>query len=236
VSSRGLARQLAQEVGIELALSAAAPALNPAIIAVARGRGGVRDARDIARGAEGLVNAGYREPGSHDLAYGLGHAVMGGEWFHGGSDRSNALAQLGIDWHAFANDLKAPTVSATDATWIAADVQPAIDEWAKFVQRMAASPVASYVTEWSVFESWSDRLRQLRALARARGILLTSAEPVPLPQTVWQRGASGTGSSLDAWITAGKTLVFGAIAITGVIGFYSLGRDVHGFIKRRRHQ
>lgn len=234
MSSRGLARQLAQEVGIEIALSAAAPALNPAIVAAQRGRYAGRSARSIASGAEGLVNAGHRDPGAHDSAYGLGHVVMGGEWFHGGTDRSNALAQLGIDWHAFTNDLHGPTVSATDATWIAADVQPAIDEWTKFVQRMAASPVASYVTEWSVFESWSERLRMLRALARARGILLTSSEPIPLPQTVWQRGSGGTGSSLDSWITAGKTLVFGAIAITGVIGFYSVAKDVHGFIRNRR--
>lgn len=234
MSSRGLARELARDFGVEIALSVAAPVINPAVTVVARGRRGVESVQSIVRGADGLVNAGYRDSGAHDLAYGLGHAVVGGEWFHGGSDRANALAQLGIDWHAFANDLKSPTVSATDATWIAADVQPAIDEWTKFVERMAASPVASYVTEWSVFESWSDRLRALRALSRARGILLTSADPVPLPQTVWQRGASGTGSSLDTWITAGKTLVFGAIAITGVLGFYSVASDVHRAIARRR--
>ena len=113
---------LAQEVGIEIALSAAArPRSTRRSSAAQRGRYAGRSARSIASGAEGLVNAGHRDPGAHDLAYGLGHAVMGGEWFHGGTDRSNALAQLGIDWHAFTNDLHGPTVSATDATWIAAD-------------------------------------------------------------------------------------------------------------------
>ena len=151
--------------------------------------------------------------------------IVSGEWFHGGSDRKNALAQLGIDFAALQNDI---TASKADPAWIAADVAPVLAEWHNFIVHMAASSVAPYVTEWSVYESWSERLRRLRELARAHGVALASAEPAPLPQTVWERGSKGTGGPLDSWIALGKTVVFGAMAFTGLVAFYSIMRDLHG--------
>ena len=73
---------------------------------------------------------------------------------------------------------------------------------------------------WKIYQRWWDRLHRARELARSRGVILTSPDPVPLPKTVWQRGADGTGSTLDAWISLGRKVFFGTLAVTGAWGLY----------------
>lgn len=210
-----MSSRAARWLGREIAIGLAAPMTNVAADGYAIADNGYVAAEQAYRGTRGL-----------------GRVVVGGEFWHGGGDRKNALAQIGTDFITFRNDLTA-TAGPEDATWIAADVAPTFAEWQNFVARMAESGIASYVTEWSVFESWAGRLKRLREAARARGIHLESPEPEALPQTVWQRGATGTGSSLDVWIAAGKTAVFGAIAITGTIAFFSILKDLHGLAQKR---
>lgn len=207
-------------IGREIAIGIAAPVTNAAADGFAIAENGAIAADQAYRGARGLRST-----------------VIGGEFWHGGDDRRNAIAQLGLDFLAFHADVirnAAQVPGGACVEWIADDVAPVLAEWQNFVARMAASTIAAYVTEWSVFETWFDRLARLRQAAKAKGIHLDSPEPTPLPQTVWQRGANGTGSSLDVWIAGGKTVVFGAIAVTGIAAFYSIIRDIHGLYKRRR--
>lgn len=198
-------------VGREVASGLAAPFTNP-----------IADGFGIADSGYGHVHSAWRG--------GRGVTRVAGEWWHGGSDRTNALAQLGIDFAALQNDLTAQVTTPSDRQWMIADVAPVFAAWQTFLSRLAGSKLAAYVTEWSVFETWIQRLTRLREMARARGLVLTSAEPVPLPMTVWERGAKGTGTDLDTWVALGKTAVFGAIAVTGVVGFFAIMRDLknHG--------
>jgi len=179
----------------------------------------VADGVDYAAHVQGVASSTMR--GSR----GLERAVVAGEWYHGASDRANALAQLGLDYEALERDVTTNGTPA-DHVWIATDVAPVLAEWRNFVQRIARSSVAAFATEWSVFVTWQNRLLSLRSSARARGIKLESADPIALPKTVWQRGADGTGTSLDTWMTLGKTVVFGVMTVAGFIGFWSILRDL----------
>ncbi len=212
-----MSSRAARWLGKEIATGLAAPVTNA-----------VADGYAIAENGYIAADQAYRG------GRGLRRVVVGGEFWHGGGDRRNALAQIGTDFITFHNDLIRNATSDICVEWIKDDVAPTLAEWQNFVSRMAASSLASYVTEWSVFESWWNRLTKLRAAAKAKGIKLDSPDPEPLPQTVWQRGANGTGTSLDVWIAAGKTAVLGAIAVTGILAFYSISRDVHAAIMRRR--
>lgn len=182
---------------------------------------GIRDTQTAVRriyvGAEGVRRDGRRGE----------RMISAGEWFHGASDRSNALAQLGIDFAALHGDLNTHAVSATDAAWVITEVVPALSAWEAFVAREASSALAPWVTEWTVYETWWDRLTRLRELARARGIILESPDPLPLPKTIWQRGAHGEGSPLDTWFGLLKTAIFAAVALTGFASFYVILRDFH---------
>lgn len=160
------------------------------------------------------------------LAKRQGAVQIGGEWFHGGSDRANALAQIGIDASALERDLDAAATSDADRAWVAMAAGPVFSAWRDFVARMAATQLAAYATEWSVFLAWQERFLNLRQLARARGLTLTSPEPQRLPKTIWERAASGEGSKLDGYLSIAKTAILGAVAVTGVIGFYSVLRDL----------
>jgi hypothetical protein len=164
------------------------------------------------------------------------HAVSAGEWFHGASDRAAALGQISADFHAFLGDLNLHATSPADAAWIAAVVKPTIDDWQEFANKQGSSTLSPWVTEWSVYESWQERLRRLRELAHSRGIVLESPDPVPLPKTIWQRGREGEGGGVDVMMGLVKTMLFGVLALTGVVGFYVLVRDVRGRGDRMLHK
>lgn len=210
----------------ELAVSAAAPVTNVIADGAEYAILGIDQARIAWRGGRGLHRAYADERGSTPS-----HAVLGGEFSHGAGDRTNALASIGSDFLALGRDL-----AAADACteWIATDVAPVFSAWATFVTRMADSPLASYVTQWRVFEAWWQRVVDLREAARARGIVLASPEPQPLPKTIWQRGADGTGSTFDAWMSLGRKGFFAALALTGAIGLYvtvkNVRRDVRALV------
>jgi hypothetical protein len=225
VAMRG-ARYLAREAVDSAAFHAVSPAAEVA------GRGAdladrlFRAHRHIDRGASALANLHARgHLGGTPAA-----THVGGEWVHGGSDRANALAQIGIDAASLEHELAGVT-SEADRAWVAASAAPVFSAWKEFVARLAASPVAPYTTEWSVYTSWRDRFVMLRNLARMRGIVLTSPDPPPLPKTIFERANSGEGSQLDGYLTLAKTAILGAITLTGVIGFYSIVRDL-----RRHHE
>jgi hypothetical protein len=218
-------------VARELAVSAAAPYTNR-----------VADVAETALHAHGVVTStrdgfgGLRDTGRridyHPNRPG-GRVIAGGQFWHGGDDRAIALAQIGADFERLQDDLIAHAHTEADATWISSDVAPVIAAWRTFVTRIAKSKLAAYVTEWPVFLAWQGRLILLRSASRARGIHLESPEPVGLPQTVWERATSGNGTSLDTWLTLGKTIVFGAIAVTGVTGLYAMIRQTSHYVKTK---
>ena len=203
-----------------LAHEAAAEITQPYVERGARMVVGAWSARDHARhayrGAEIVKQDGRRGE----------RMVSAGEWFHGLSDRQAAIGQLSSDFAALEGDLTLHATSPEDAAWVASVVMPTLHDWQTFAERQKKSALSPWVTEWSVFETWQERLRRLRDLARSRGIHLDSPEPVRLPQTVWERGESGTGSGLDAWFGLAKAAIFGVIALTGVVGVVAIAKDL----------
>lgn len=211
------AREIATWCAHEAAATVTAPIVTRGARIYVAGQAAARGARFIYVGAEGVKSHGRRGE----------QTISAGEWFHGSSDRMNAIAQLGIDFAALHGDLERHAISAQDAAWVITEVVPTFQAWEAFVVRQANSSLAPWVTEWSVFETWEGRLRRLRELARARGLVLDSPDPMPLPKTIWQRGEQGEGSPLDTWFGLLKTAILGAVAITGFASFYIVLRDFH---------
>jgi hypothetical protein len=155
-------------------------------------------------------------------------AQIGQELFHTATDRDRAMAQLSTGFRALTCDLavwlttnKDHPDASTTAHWIAADVTPTLAEWGEFVAREQKSWWTKIATNWETFEGWWDRLKQLRALARAHGVTLQSVEPVPLPKTIWQRSDEGKGSEATAILGVLKIGALTALGIMGVAGLYS---------------
>lgn len=159
--------------------------------------------------------------------------LVGQELFHTVADRSRAIAQLSTGFQALTSDLAVwqtankdkPDASAT-AQWFAADVTPTLDEWRGFVEHESRSWWTKLATSWETFEEWSNRLRQLRALARAHGVTLQSVEPAPLPKTIWQKSAEGKGSEATALLGVLKIGALAVLTIMGAAGFYAVIREI----------
>lgn len=153
---------------------------------------------------------------------------VGQELFHTVSDRRRAIAQISTGFRTLSSDLAVWMMSNSDqsgasarAQWLAADVTPTLEEWNAFVSHEETSWWTRLATSWDTFEQWWDRLKQLRSLARAHGIMLQSAEPVPLPKTIWQQGAEGKGSEATAILGVLKIGALSALAIMGAAGLLS---------------
>lgn len=160
-------------------------------------------------------------------------AQVGQEFFHTVADRDRAIAMLSTHFKALANDLatwhlanKGAANATASVQWLDADVTPTLEEWHAFVAHEKLSWWTKAATSWETFEEWWNRLRQLRALARAHGILLQSSEPVSLPKTIWQRGASGKGTEATALLGVFKVGVFAALTITGAVSLFAIVRDL----------
>lgn len=158
---------------------------------------------------------------------------IGQELFHTVADRDRAILQLSTGFRALADDLavwqtsnKDHPEASTTAQWLAADVTPTIEEWNEFVEHEKRSWWTKLATSWETFEQWWDRLKQLRALARAHGIALQSTEPVALPKTIWQQGAEGKGSEATAILGVLKIGALSALAIMGAAGLYGALRNL----------
>jgi hypothetical protein len=160
-------------------------------------------------------------------------AVIGQELFHTVADRSRALAMLSTGFQALSSDLAvwqtanidAPTASAT-AQWLAADVTPTLDEFKTFVAHESKSWWVRLATSWDTYETWWERLKQLRALARAHGITLQSAEPVDLPKTIWQTSEAGKGSEATALLGVLKIGTAAVLTVMGLIGVVAVVREL----------
>jgi hypothetical protein len=201
------------------AVSAALEPVLPTISAVARG------ARGIDRLRMGMQVGGRDEAQKPP-------SVVGQEFFHTVADRARALAMLSTYWKAFVNDLtvwqeankSSPEANIT-AQWFEADVTTTLEEWRRFVENQE-SWWSRAATSWETYEEWWQRIKQMRALARAHGISLQSAELVPLPKTIWQRSAEGNGSEATALLGILKVGVFTVLTITGAVSFYAMVRDL----------
>lgn len=174
---------------------------------------------------------GTRGLGGRDAAQ-VPLTQVGQEFFHTAADRVRAIATLSTYFKTLADDLSTWLMANVDkadasvsAQWFAADVTPTLEEWRAFVAHQGESWWTKAATSWETYEEWWDRLRTLRALARAHGILLQSAEPVPLPKTIWQRGAEGKGSEATAILGVLKVGVFAALTLTGAVSLLAIIRD-----------
>lgn len=159
--------------------------------------------------------------------------VIGQELFHTVSDRARAITTLSTGFQALSNDLAVwqtankdlPSATAT-AQWLHADVTPTLDEWREFVEREGRSWWTKLATNWETFEEWGNRLRQLRSLARAHGIVLQSVEPAELPKTIWQKGAEGKGSEATALLGVLKIGAAAVLTVMGVAGIFAVVREL----------
>lgn len=170
---------------------------------------------------------------------------IGQDLFHTVADRDRAIAQLTTGFRALASDLAVWQTSNKDhpdasqtAQWLAADVTPTLEEWNQFVEHEKRSWWTKLATSWETFEQWSDRLKQLRSLARAHGIALQSSEPVPLPKTIWQKSEEGKGSEAGAVLGVLKIGALSVLAVMGGVGFFaavrSLRNRAHGAVEREQ--
>ena len=158
---------------------------------------------------------------------------IGQELFHTVADRERAILQLSTGFRALVSDLAVWQTSNKDhpdasanAQWLAADVTPTLEEWNQFVDHERRSWWTKLATSWETFESWWERLKSLRSLARAHGMTLQSAEPAPLPKTIWQKSAEGKGSEATAILGVLKIGALSVIALMGAAGFYGAVRNL----------
>lgn len=177
--------------------------------------------------------AGVFSQGDERGARGRSPIQVGQELFHTPTDRSRAIATLSTYFKTLADDLGTWQLAnatkpnaGTIAQWLIADVTPLLEEWRAFAAHQNASWWTKAATSWETYEEWWDRLRSMRALARAHGILLQSSEPVLLPKTIWQRGAEGKGSEATAILGVLKVGVFAALTLTGAVSLFAILRDL----------
>jgi hypothetical protein len=169
---------------------------------------------------------------------GASRAQVGQDLVHTAADRDRAVEQISTAFRELADDVAAwltanPTHQAAPgvARWIVADVTPALAEWGEFVAREKKSWWTKLATNWSTFEGWADRVKQFRSLARAHGVTLHSAEPAPLPKTIWQHTESGNSSEAMAILGVLKIGALTALGIMGAAGLYAAVRN----LKHRGH-
>jgi hypothetical protein len=165
-------------------------------------------------------------------------AQIGQELFHTAADRDRAISQLSTGFRALASDLAVWQTSnknhpdaGKNAQWLAADVTPTLEEWNDFVARQK-SWWTKRATSWETFEQWWDRLKQLRSTARTHGFTLQSAEPVPLPKTIWQLSDEGKGSEATAVLGVLKIGALTALSIMGAAGLYAAIRGIRAKTQR----
>lgn len=165
---------------------------------------------------------------------------IGAELWHSAEDRLRAVKKIADEFQLFQQDLGAalsaraaasPGTPTNDEVWVKADILPTLAEWQAFAARETSSWLTRFTTSWETYEDWKDKLRHLRALVRAHGLVLTSPEPAELPKTVWDRGATGTGTGTDTWLGALKVVVLAAVGVTGFVTLYSAVRDLRGHHK-----
>lgn len=155
--------------------------------------------------------------------------TSGPEIYHSDDDRERALAQLDRDFTALRSDVE-PRATAVDASparaqWWTVDVLGTVEQWRAFRDRQS-SWWARAATAWSTYEAWHARLRDLRTSARAQGLALRSAEPPPLPTTIFERGAAGLGSAGESVWTIGRALLYAAVGVTGVLTLHTAWRGL----------
>jgi hypothetical protein len=117
-----------------------------------------------------------------------------------------------------------PAASAA-AQWLASDVTPTIEEFRDFVEH-EKSWWTKVATSWETYSGWRDRLKQLRSLARAHGIVLQSAEPGELPKTIWERGETGKGGEAAALLGVLKIGAAAMLTIMGAVGLFAVIREL----------
>jgi hypothetical protein len=212
---------LGRAIATELALRA-----TPDAVLNAYGAG----ARAIELGGQVTRSAHLAYVGSSGIRtmLGRGHqpVVIAGHFLHGPGDRHAALDSLRADYQSLQADLMNHATSHDDAMWALADAIPQLSAFDEFYKRERASWIGMMLTDWAVFQSWQDKLVRIRELAKMRGIHLDGPQPVPLPETIWERGASGTGSDTDRWFTLAKYVVYAALGIVGFASLYAALRTV----------
>lgn len=183
------------------------------------------------RGAERVWNASRVIGGRAEAEKSA--TQVGQELFHTVADRDRAIAQLSTGFRALASDLAVWQTSnadkpnaSTTAQWMAADVTPTLEEWGQFVANQQKSWWTKLATSWETFDGWHDRLKQLRSMARVHGVTLQSTEPVPLPQTIWQKSEEGKGSEATAILGVLKIGALTALGIIGAAGLYGAVRNL----------
>lgn len=205
----------AEDAAVKRAIDSAAPAIGVAG-SIKRGYDGTRK---VISGAQ-LVRANRR------------HAV-GQDWFHSVKDRQRALDSITagltqiateiVQWH---DQHPEQMQRESSVQWVESDVLPTVREWNEFASRERASWLVRAATSWGTFVHWQERVRNLRQLARAHGIVLETPELEPLPKTIWEESDNGTGNQVSSWLGIGK-LVFGAaVTIAGAATVISVVRSL----------
>lgn len=202
-----LGRALMTDLALSRVPDAALNAYGSGVRAAARVGEIARGARWAMSGSRAVKTMGERH-------------LIAGEFFHGGSDRRAALDAIDADFATLQDDVVAHA-SPSDAAWALVEIVPSVAAWHDFATRERNSALGAWITEWSAFKQWHAKIIRLRELARARGIALQSPDPIPLPETIWERGERGSGSGLDRAFTLAKWIAYAAIGVLGFASLYS---------------
>jgi len=185
------------------------------------------------------------------------HTTVGSAIYHTVGDRAQAVNQLAIDFdHAYADLGSAVGVLPYEGSgervkkhpdwfvWWNAAASPLFAAWSKFKAEQTSGdttgPGGSWIayanrwaTDYPVYESWRQRLIDLRASAHRMGIPLSTSEPQALPTTtiedveaVAQNVAQKAGSAVDTLGSVLKVALWGGVVLGGAYVAAQIYKDV----------
>jgi len=154
--------------------------------------------------------------------------MTGRDVFHGDDDRISALVAMDQALTALRDQVK-PSATMADAaktlsSWWADELEPAISRWEAF-RASQGEWIARFATDWSTYQAWYGRILALRSEARMVGAPISGPSPQELPQTIFERGSSGTGTRAEALWTSGRVVLYTALGIAGIWGLYAVAKD-----------
>ncbi len=186
--------------------------------------------RRIADGAGVLHERIRRGPTSQTGTIGPGRppVVTGRDVFHGDEDKISAVTAMDQALTALRDQVRASATQAGAAkllsSWWADELEPAIARWEAF-KASQGEWIARFATDWSTYQAWYARILALRSEARIAGAPISGPPPRELPQTIFERGSSGTGTRVEALWTSGKVVLYTALGIAGIWGLYAVAKD-----------
>lgn len=174
------------------------------------------------------IHRGSTIPSGAMGAAGKPPLVIGRDVFHGDEDKISAIIAMNQAFTSLRDQVKPGATQAGAAralsSWWTDELEPAVSQWEAF--RVSQGEwIARFAADWSAYQAWYARLLALRSEARMVGAPISGPSPGELPQTIFERGSSGTGTRAEALWTSGRVVLYTALGIAGIWGLYAVAKD-----------